>query len=151
MRLFFNLLLALGVAVTVCVPTAGSAGSSHADPGTTSGGDVTEMAATPADSSAPTTDGPFRLLFIHHSCGGQLLADEGEQVGGEPESGESCIYESHPNGGGLRRLLTDAGYEVHEASYGSRVGEDTDLGHWSGKFRDQMATILQVDRQDVLY
>jgi hypothetical protein len=86
-----------------------------------------------------------RLLFIHHSCGGQLLAAEGK------DCGESCIYESHPNGGGLRDALTEAGYEVHEASYGSVIGADTDLFDWLPKFRDQMDRILRTDRQDQLY
>lgn len=86
-----------------------------------------------------------RLLFIHHSCGGQLLAREG------PDRGESCIYESHPNGGGLREALATAGYEVHEASYGSQVGAATDLFDWLPKLRDQMDRILRTDRQDRMY
>ncbi|MCP4800241.1 MAG: hypothetical protein GY893_09885, partial [bacterium] len=67
----------------------------------------------------------MRLLFIHHSCGGQLMAEQGEKIGGASGSGERCIYDSHPNGGGLRSSLTTAGYEVHEASYESKLGQDT--------------------------
>jgi hypothetical protein len=86
-----------------------------------------------------------RLLFIHHSCGGQLLAPPG------PDDGENCLYRTHPNGGGLRPLLEQNGYEVHEASYGSQIGEHTDLFDWLPKFRDQMDKVLTVDRQDAFY
>ncbi|MFO7653435.1 MAG: hypothetical protein R6X25_06400 [Candidatus Krumholzibacteriia bacterium] len=90
------------------------------------------------------------LLFIHHSCGGQLLADPGEQVGGERGTGERCIHASHPGGGGLRSLLEQAGFAVNQASYGSVVAEDTDICHWHAKFRDQMDRILRTERQDAL-
>ena len=96
-------------------------------------------------------EGPVRLLFIHHSCGGQLLADPGEKIGGAKGSGERCIYESHPNGGGLRTLLTESGYVVHEASYESIVGGDTDIRHWRTKFTEMMDRILVTDRQDTVY
>jgi hypothetical protein len=88
---------------------------------------------------------PLRLLFIHHSVGGQLLAAKG------PHEGANSIHGSHPNGGGLRPALTEAGYEVHEASYGSRVGERTDLFDWLPKFRTQMDAILTVSNQDQTY
>jgi hypothetical protein len=100
-------------------------------------------------SAFPDTrpEGKRRLLFIHHSCGGQLLAPPGP----DRQSGGRCIYDSHPNGGSLRKLLGENGYEVHEASYGSVVGEDTDLFHWADKFRGQMDLVLRTDRQDVTY
>jgi hypothetical protein len=104
--------------------------------------------ATPLDPPAapPLPPGTtVRLLFIHHSCGGQLLADPGSDVG------RQCIYQSHPNGGGLRRVLAQQGYEVHEASYGSVIGEHTDLRDWPPKFRDAMERVLRTDHQDVLY
>lgn len=82
------------------------------------------------------------FLFIHHSCGGQLLGPEGTQVG------EHCIYGAHPNGGGLRPLLEGAGYAVHEASYGSIVGDRTDLFDWLPKFRTEMDRILTTHLQD---
>jgi hypothetical protein len=85
------------------------------------------------------------LLFIHHSCGGQLLADEGAERSASPST---CIYDSHPNGGGLRARLTRQGYQVHEASYGSVLGERTDLFDWLPKFRAQMAAILGTAHQD---
>ncbi len=96
-------------------------------------------------------DGTVRLLFIHHSCGGQLLAAPGEKVGGARGSGERCIYVSHPNGGGLRAGLEAAGYEVHELSYESALGEDTDIRHWRAKFAGSMDRLLVTDRQDRVY
>lgn len=85
------------------------------------------------------------LLFIHHSCGGQLLAAPGPAIERAP-----CIYASHPNGGGLRAGLEARGYDVHEASYGSEVGGDTDLFHWKVKFATQMARVLTTDGDDRL-
>jgi len=90
------------------------------------------------------------LLFIHHSCGGQLLADQGPVSGGSRETGDPCLYVSHPNGGGLRADLEQAGFAVHEASYLSIIGEDTDICHWNRKFRDQMDLVLRTARQDEL-
>lgn len=87
----------------------------------------------------------LNLLFIHHSCGGQLLADPGE------DSGESCIYQSHSNGGGLRTLLEAQGYSVHEASYGSEIGGQTDVFDWLPKFRDEMEKVLRCFNQDTFY
>ena len=90
---------------------------------------------------APRAELP--VLFVHHSIGGQLLAPTGED-----RERERCIYDSHPMGGGLRPMLEGQGYVVHEASYGSRVGNDTDLFHWLPKFRDDMDRILRVREQD---
>ncbi len=92
-------------------------------------------------SDAPP-GGKVEMLFIHHSCGGQMLAPEG------PEAGANCIYRAHPNGGDARALLERAGYVVHEASYGSVVGERTDLFDWLPKFRTQMDRILETRLQD---
>jgi hypothetical protein len=85
-----------------------------------------------AFSSAPPS-APLRLLFIHHSVGGALFAEPGaaDAVG-------DCIWKKHPEGGGARLLLERHGYEVHEASYGSAIGEATDLFDWLPKFRDDM-------------
>jgi hypothetical protein len=95
--------------------------------------------------SAARPTRPLRLLFVHHSCGGQLLAEPG------PDVGSRCIYRTHPNGGGLRRALEEHGYEVHEASYGSLVGERTDLFDWLPKLRGSMARILATAHQDQTY
>jgi len=93
-------------------------------------------------------EAPVHLLFIHHSCGGQLLAEPGEQIDGHKDSGTRCIYSSHQNGGGLRRLLTTEGFDVHELSYESRLGEDTDLHHWRVKFTNHMDELLRTEQQD---
>jgi hypothetical protein len=85
------------------------------------------------------------LLFIHHSCGGQWLAP----FGSAEET--NCICAFHPNGGGLRLLLERSGYQVHEASYGSRIGQHTDIFDWPPKFRNQMDEILRCDMQDTLF
>ncbi len=88
---------------------------------------------------------PLHLLFIHHSCGGQLLADNGE------ENGDNCIYRTHPNGGGLRQLLEKNNYIVHEASYTSLIGDKTDICHWNQKFKTQMEKILKCNNQDQFF
>ncbi|MCP4570880.1 MAG: hypothetical protein GY838_00885 [bacterium] len=108
------------------------------------------VAAVAGPAAAETEGGPVQFLFIHHSCGGQLLADEGSQVGGDADGGERCIYVAHPNGGGLRTDLESSGFTVNEASYGSIVGQDTDICHWNAKFRDHMDRILRTGRQDDL-
>jgi hypothetical protein len=84
-------------------------------------------------------DRPLRLLFLHHSIGEHLLADEG------PESREAG---THPCGGGLRRLLEAQGYQVNEATYGSKLGQHTDLFDWLPKFRDHMPALLRLAHQD---
>jgi len=91
------------------------------------------------DLSSFSPDRPRRtleVLFIHHSCGGQLLAEPG------PAAGERSIHTTHPNGGGLRRLLEEQGYELFEASYGSEVGDETDIFDWLPKFTDKMDRVL---------
>jgi hypothetical protein len=85
---------------------------------------------------------PLNLFFIHHSCGGQLFAPQGS------DSGEDCIYQSHPNGGGLRGLLEAEGYSVHEASYASELGDKTDIFDWLPKFRDKMDKIVTASGPD---
>ena len=102
-------------------------------------------------ASTPAPGTTQRLLFIHHSCGGQLMAAPGERSGGDRGSGERCIYESHPNGGGLRALLEAANYEVHELSYESVLGADTDICHWHRKFSAHMGDLLRTDHQDRKY
>ncbi len=103
---------------------------------------VNTIDLTPYSDAAPAE--PVHLLFIHHSTGGQLLAEKG------PEAGKDCIYETHPNGGGLRLLLEKNNYIVHEASYNSLIGDKTDICHWNTKFRDHMDRILSSMNQDEL-
>jgi hypothetical protein len=88
---------------------------------------------------------PVHVLFIHHSTGGQLLAEKGT------DAGQDCIYRTHPNGGGLRNLLKDNNYIVHEASYKSIVGDKTDICDWNAKFRDHMDQILTCKSQDEFF
>jgi hypothetical protein len=97
-----------------------------------------------ADLSADHPGKPLNLLFIHHSCGGQLLAAEGT------EKGASCIYDTHPSGGGLRAVLQTQGYAVHEASYDSAIGGDTNLFDWLPKFSTKMDRLLRIKKQDEL-
>ena len=97
-------------------------------------------------SDAPP-EHPIDLLFIHHSVGGQLLADAGNESG--PDA-RRCIYDAHPNGGGLRRKLIDNGFRVHEASYSSAIGQNTDLFDWLPKFREQFDRIQRTAHQDQL-
>jgi hypothetical protein len=85
----------------------------------------------------------LRLLFIHHSCGGQLFADPGAE-----QAKADCILQSHPNGGGLRSLLLSQGYLIHEASYGSKIGEKTDLFDWLTTFETHMDTVLHCTFND---
>ncbi|MDI9543303.1 MAG: hypothetical protein QM310_10445, partial [Pseudomonadota bacterium] len=58
---------------------------------------------------------------------------------------------THPNGGGLRALLGQNNYVVHEAAYGSKIGAETDVCHWNRKFRSHMSRILATRHQDVLF
>ncbi len=128
----------LGLGAALMAPVGGRPGSAT----------TPASRPTPMDLSAfPTTrpDTSRRLLFIHHSCGGQLLGAPAEQ---EDERGARCLYLSHPNGGGLRAKLEEQGYEVHEASYGSEIGENTDAFDWVPKFRDKMDKVLTVDEND---
>ena len=135
-------LIALGLAAlglgAAAIPVGG--GVARATPGA--------PRPTPLDLSAYSAAAPGKpidVLFIHHSCGGQMLGNAGPEV-----EKANCVYESHPNGGGLRALLAQAGYRLHEASYGSEIGEKTDLFDWLPKFRDKMDKVLRVDLNDVL-
>lgn len=96
-------------------------------------------------SDAPPS-APINLLFIHHSVGGQLLADPGPQE--DTPDARRSLHRTHPNGGGLRALLTALGYQVNEASYGSEIGQKTDLFDWLPKFRESMPRILATRWQD---
>jgi hypothetical protein len=112
---------------------------------------VSATAQEGRDATMTTPDDQLNLLFIHNSCGGQLFAEPGRLVGGESrETGEYCIHESHPNGGGLRARLEQAGFAVHEASYGSILGEETDICQWRRKFAEHMDRIVRTRHQDEL-
>ena len=104
---------------------------------------VTVLDLTSYSAEKPGTK--LNLLFIHHSCGATLLASTGEK------KGPYCLWPSHPNGGGLRALLEKNNYSVHEATYGSKIGQHTDINDWHKKFRDHMDIMLRTDLQDKLY
>ncbi len=87
----------------------------------------------------------LNLLFIHHSCGGQWLAEYGPR-----DDCKNWICKVSPNGGGLRKLLELNNYRVHEASYGSIIGEETDIQDWPPKFLKYMDRILKTKMQDEL-
>lgn len=101
-------------------------GGANIAPGATPRRDAPPALDLSAWSDAPP-EHPLRLLFIHHSVGDGLLAEDG---------------------GGLRRRLEETGYEVHEATYGSRVGEHTDLPDYVETFGDHMTEVLRTSHQD---
>lgn len=132
----FGVLVA--VALVGLVPVGGTAGRRSPAPRTR------PLEMTTFSDAPPSA--PLRILFLHHSSGGQLLAEPGP----DRDRG-GCIYDSHPNGGGLRARLEQAGYEVHEASYGSVVADRTDLFDWSTTFGQHMDRVLRTDQQDATY
>ena len=73
------------------------------------------------DDPSPPTE-PVKLVFIHHSTGGNWLAD----------------LAAHDYAGGLGEALADAGYYVSATNYGwgpGSIGDRTDIGHWWEWFR----------------
>jgi hypothetical protein len=113
----------------------------HSTAGVISSADKVQRLALSGFSDSPPAR-PLQLLFIHHSCGGQWLAAPGSDVG------TNSICSTSPSGGDLRARLEQASYVVHEASYGSRIGEHTDLFDWLPKFRESMDAILACAQQD---
>jgi hypothetical protein len=108
-------------------------------------GDVMDLSAF----SDARPEKSLAVLFLHHSCGGQMLGAPGPEEG--PGKGTRLeIWTTHPNGGGGRRLLEENGYRVNEASYDSKIGEKTDLFDWWPKFRDQMDLVARTRLQDEL-
>ena len=81
-------------------------------------------AAATADPAPPSS--PERLIFIHHSCGENWLADDN---------------------GGLGIALRDNNYFVSDTNYGwgpHGIGDLTDIGHWWNWFLGpDSATYLQ--------
>jgi hypothetical protein len=63
-----------------------------------------------------------QLLFIHHSVGSQWLEE-----------------------GALRAELIKYGLGVHDATYGDRIGENTDMCNWVDKFSNHMDDIFKFD------
>ncbi|MFO7971367.1 MAG: right-handed parallel beta-helix repeat-containing protein [Desulfobacterales bacterium] len=68
------------------------------------------LIAEATDASVPAS--PTKLIFIHHSCGENWLAD---------------------NNGGLGQVLMNNNYYVSDTNYGwgpNGIGDRTDIGHW---------------------
>jgi hypothetical protein len=91
--------------------------------GSVSGADTSTLAAhfryaagvgTGGSEWEPPTDHDPRFLFIHHS------------------TGEGFLFE-----GGMWDLLVDAGFDVHDRTYGDGwVGDNTDPQHWPVTFTE---------------
>ncbi|MBN2002091.1 MAG: hypothetical protein JXA21_01940 [Anaerolineae bacterium] len=79
-----------------------------------------------ADNPAPPAT-PVKLIFIHHSTGGNWLADPNEE-------------QSY---GGLGRALMENNYFVSATNYGwgpDQIGSNTDIGYWWDWFRGANAS-----------
>ncbi|MEJ5309614.1 MAG: PKD domain-containing protein [Anaerolineae bacterium] len=77
------------------------------------------------DSADPPA-APVKLIFIHHSTGGNWLAD--------PNNDQPY--------GGLGRALMQNNYFVSATNYGwgpDQIGSNTDIGHWWDWFRGENA------------
>jgi hypothetical protein len=76
------------------------------------GSDSVTITVASADISPSAPSSPVKLIFIHHSCGENWLAD----------------YD-----GGLGIALRDNNYFVSDTYYGwgpDSIGDNTDIGHW---------------------
>jgi hypothetical protein len=126
--LWFGAAVAAVVAGTLMIPVGGRIAESKKERA------VRAVDLSAFDASAPpeTVD----VVFLHHSVGAQLLAEPGD------------LDPQHPNGGGLALLLRQNNYRVHEATYGSELGEHTDLFDWLPKFRSSADAIIATARQD---
>ncbi len=108
----------------------GCSGGLQADETSETEGDSTE----PADIEwGPPTDHPPRFLFIHHSTGSGFLRQ-----------------------GGMWEMLEEAGFEVHNRTYGDGcVGDNTDPEDWPVTFtehyHDMIAWELPIgERYDIV-
>ncbi len=73
------------------------------------------------NNSAPKQ--PVKLIFIHHSCGGNWLADDN---------------------GGLGKALMENNYFVSDTNYGwgpDKIGDNTYTGHWWSWFRGEKSPV----------
>ncbi len=91
------------------------------------------------DDNPSPPQNPVRLVFIHHSTGGNWLANQW---------------------GGLGKALKQNNYYVSDVCYGwgvNSIGDRTDLGHWWEWFRDPenssiyMNDIFNIDQMDGQY
>ena len=90
----------------------------------------------PGDGRGPRPDGRNRCSCSSSTtpADGQLLAGAGRGVGGGREIGRAVHLRQPPQRRRSARQADGArGFAVNEASYGSIVGEDTDICHWHGQ------------------
>lgn len=83
----------------------------------------------PGISLAQNSEDTFNLLFIHHSVGSNWLSS---------------------SNGALRDALEDPvlnsyTFEVHDATYGDTIGDDTDVCDWLPKFQNQLNLVFYFD------
>ncbi len=74
--------------------------------------ELTTLAASPSADNPSSPSATVKLIFIHHSCGENWLADWN---------------------GGLGLALRDNNYFVSDTNYGwgpGSIGDRTDIGHW---------------------
>ena len=115
-------------------------GEPSATPETPMEASVTVEAPQPTEAPTPIPNGrwnpnppenPVRLVFIHHSSGGNWLADPAE----------------NGSGGDLGRALMENNYFVSATNYGwgpDAIGDRTDIGNWGEWFGGpNSATYLQ--------
>lgn len=83
---------------------------------------IRQPLALSADATPPAS--PVKLVFIHHSCGGNWLADPA----------------SNPLGGGLGWALMENNYFVSATNYGwgpDSIGDATEIPNWLDWFRGE--------------
>jgi len=124
--IYLPLIVRAGGAAPTPTPTSTSTAMPTATPTAT----PTVTSAPGADNPNPPTS-PVRLIFIHHSTGGNWLADPAE----------------NELGGDLGRALMNNNYFVSATNYGWGVGEDaigdrTDIGNWWEWFRGSNSTAI---------
>ncbi len=71
---------------------------------------------------------PYRMVFLHHSVGRGILDQ-----------------------GGLRDSLLAMGIVVKGATYGDEIGQETDIGHWPSKFKNDIDRILTFKAHPDMY
>ncbi len=111
-------------------PTAAAEQNATAEPVPTLTAEPSLPAPTGALNPNPP-ESPVKLIFIHHSSGGNWLADPAE----------------NGSGGDLGRALMENNYFVSATNYGwgpDAIGDRTDIGNWWEWFRsDNSAVYLQ--------
>ena len=131
MKKFIYIAIALGVMIGLLSCNTTPVPASTTQPESTNTIIQTDESTTPApgavtpnllaDNPNPPSS-PVKLIFIHHSSGGNWLA----------------APESNGNGGDLGEALMNNNYYVSATNYGwgpDTIGDRTDIGHWWDWFR----------------